>query len=137
MFGLLNARNDLNPNYVTFIDSYLSTLHTAIGCTDEDGEPFNNLAGVWSLSDETQAQGIANCLHFLESGAGLLLLDVISPDWYDWDLAGVDFFYTRQDIETSGYMTRSLGDVGQRLEALAVQYREMFAYIDNGELFFE
>jgi hypothetical protein len=92
---------------------------------DENGESMDDLYGPNDLAPETLESMRADVLDFLE-GAGTDL------DTMDAEQAGHDFWLTR-NRHGAGFWDRGLGELGERLTAMAHPYGESFLYVgDDG-----
>jgi len=93
--------------------------------TLEDGTPMDRDYGPEDLASETLQSMRTDVLDFLE-GAGSDL------DAIDAEQAGHDFWLTR-NRHGAGFWDRGLGDLGERLTAMAHPYGESFLYVaDDG-----
>lgn len=115
-----------------FLGAYINAMLWSTSGTNQDGEDLESLEGV-DLAPITLEKAKADCTTFLKENYSLFLE---TPDHYDWEQFGHDFWLTRNG-HGAGFWDRGLGNLGDRLTTAAQTFGQCDPYIgDDGLIYF-
>ena len=120
--------------------------------TDEDGDPLDANYSATDLAPQTLATMVEDCAKFQVELASIIATarqkldsqgELSAADWSDWEgsvsdleLAGHDFWLTRNGHGTGFWDGDWPDDVGDALTEASKRYREVDLYVgDDGKLY--
>lgn len=110
------------------IDAYIECALWS--STDEDGEPLDSVYGPADIEDDSVAAMAADVHDFL----GLIEREGLDVSALSAVTLGHDFWLTR-NRHGAGFWDRGLGELGDKLTALAHPYGESYLYVtDDGTI---
>lgn len=122
-----------------FVIAYLECALWA-STDDDDGTTLDSLYSLDDLSEEAIERAEKDCHEFVDlcerEGVNPYPEYPVRNEWSDEAKSGHDFFLTRNG-HGAGYWDRGLGDIGDKLTALAHSMGETDLYSgDDGKLYF-
>lgn len=115
-----------------FINGYVAAMLWSSPGTTPEGEEVESLEG-YTLEHYTARKIAADCESFINENYSLFLQ---TPDSYDWEQFGHDFWLTRNH-HGAGFWDRGLGEIGEQLTAAAQKCGGYDPYIgDDGKIYF-
>jgi hypothetical protein len=136
------ATNYQEGNAMEATETYTDRFfHAYVECalwssTDENGEPLDGSYGPDDLSTEALKSMREDCDDFIQGAENdLLALRVSFKDGMTPEQAGHDFWLTR-NRHGAGFWDRGLGEVGDRLTAMAHPYGSSDLYVGDDGLIY-
>jgi len=128
--GRLTMENVTMTDLQTFTDAYFEALLWTEHTTD--GESFlDDIYGIEDIDHDSVSDARQQCADFIAQAGDLI------EDAGGYVAAGHDFLLTRNGHGT-GFWGRGLGDIGERLTAIAVTFRPVHAFdTDDDRVYIE
>lgn len=114
-----------------FVNAYVACMLWSTAGTTPDGEEVESLEG-YTVEHCTARKINEECERFIDENYSLFLE---TPDHYDWEQFGHDFWLTR-NRHGVGFWDRNLGEVGEQLTAAAESFGECDPYIGDDGLIY-
>ena len=114
----------------TFTEAYIEcALWSSTDQSDEQGgDPLDKNYDESDIATKTLATMVADCARFQQEQAADLALAKYEAQWTDAEMAGHDFWLTRNG-HGAGFWDRGLGKVGDRLSDASKAFGSFELYI--------